>query len=145
MPRPSAAPLRRSALFGALCLLLGMMLLTRTVGLHWHAHLGHPSGLDAPAGLHHGTYSLGPVYVADLSTPHVAEDGDEDISLTGELGLQTLALALPVITALSLWSVILQPVATALTLPWSRSAHSAFPPRLAANRLPPLRAPPAFR
>ncbi len=67
-----------------LAMIAGMLVLTRTVDLHWHTHL---SGAVGPG----QTEPL--TYLANASVPHLAADQDIDASVAGDEG-GTIALVI---------------------------------------------------
>ncbi|TJY62043.1 hypothetical protein E4T66_07330 [Sinimarinibacterium sp. CAU 1509] len=58
-----------------LAMIAGMLVLTRTVDLHWHTHLADPLSADHPVPL---------VYLANASVPHLANDQDVDTAVVGD-------------------------------------------------------------
>ncbi|MDT0497580.1 hypothetical protein RM530_09420 [Algiphilus sp. W345] len=113
------------------------MSLLRIVDLHWHRHLAPPCPSEACAGI---TVQ----YIADVGTPHTAQDQDIDISLVSD-GLIAAALAWadspPVFLALLPLLATLVLLGGPDVFPRLRSRWIVpAPPRRTLR--PPLRAPP---
>ena len=132
---------RRSAPLSVISLLALMLAVTafvRFVDLHWHQHLN--GALTSASG------DVVPVtYIADASTPHLANDQDHDVPVYGDEGATQLGVHLPdmppVIVALLPVFLLLGLV----PLPPARHRHpDERTPRLFGSPQlpPPLRGPP---
>lgn len=135
----AAMSMQRALLDGLLlAFLASALLLTRTVGLHWHTDIA-ASDQDTQTAL---TTS----YLADASTPHPGEVPEHESPVTGadgrpcsECAAQSLTRALAMAPLLFAWTLAQMPDLRRIHS-WPRPAHSTLPWR--ASVLPPLRAPP---
>ncbi len=123
--------------FTLICILIGMLLLVRMVDLHWHQHLR--SLITLPDGS-----SMPVTYIADLVTPHLASDLDNDVPMSGDEASARALPALPVpFIALILLLLIAPKILVGLWL--RRGSEPRSPQRFRSPQLPPpLRGPPSF-
>lgn len=120
-----------------LALLTVAMLMVRVVDLHWHQHLN--SALTMADG------SVMPItYVADASTPHLADDQDHDVRMFGDEGGVSPLPHLPA----GLVAIVATLPLLLLTLARPSPVRPRPEPRSCARRFrspqlpPPLRGPP---
>lgn len=119
--------------------LLGVMLLVRMVNPHWHQHLrSSEGGEQTTIGVMHSHVFT---HLADIASPHSADDLDHDVNLLVDEGTSlSLGLDVPAIVVLVLlWLAAIDLGSTQLQPERRRPLHRFRIPALP----PPLRGPPA--
>lgn len=131
--------LRRSSFrLPLLIALIGLMLLVRMVNPHRHQHLRSADGEPATIGTVHSHVLT---HLADIASPHSADDLDHDVKLLADEGTSfSIGLEVPTIAILILLWLAAIDTGSALLQPERRRPLHRF--RIPALP-PPLRGPPA--